>query len=155
MADSNPSPDRRAGLAGLAAVASVVAASSCCLPLFPFLMGAAFAGSSAFLSAARPYLMGISVLFLAFGFYQARRAKQCNRRPSVLGVVLLWVSTALVGAAILFPQAMANGAANLLAKGPAAQGSIQNLTAQNVASIAGAFNAAKDEARLLLFFSPT
>jgi len=155
MADPNPTNDRRAGFAGIAAVASVLAASSCCLPIVPFLMGAAFAGGSAFLSVARPYLLGISVLFLAFGFYQGRRAKQCNRRPSAAGAALLWISTALVAWAIFFPQAMANAAANLLTRAPAAQGSIQSLTAQNVASIGAAFNAAKDEARVLVFFSPT
>jgi hypothetical protein len=155
MADSNGTSDRRTGLAGIAAVASVLAASSCCLPVVPFVMGAAFAGGSAFLSAARPYLLGVSVLFLAFGFYQGRRAKQCNRRPSVFSAALLWISTALVGAAIFFPQAMANAAANLLTKAPAEQAPIRSLTAHNVASIAAAFNAAKDDARVLVFFSPT
>jgi uncharacterized membrane protein YdjX (TVP38/TMEM64 family) len=35
-------------LASLAALGSVVLASSCCLPLFPFVFAAAAAGSSAF-----------------------------------------------------------------------------------------------------------
>src|SRR5205085_7779519 len=47
--------------ASLAALGSVFGASSCCLPLFPFMMAAGLAGSSAF-SIARPYLLASSVL---------------------------------------------------------------------------------------------
>lgn len=56
------------------------------------MMSAGFAGSSAFLSAARPYLLAASVLFIAYGFYQGRRAKQCHRQPGVIATVLLWAS---------------------------------------------------------------
>jgi hypothetical protein len=147
--------DRRAGLAGVAAVASVLAASTCCLPLFPFLMAAGFAGGSAFVSAAQPYLLGASVLLIAFGFYQARRARQCKRRPSVASSVLLWASAVFVALSIFFPQAMANAAAGLLARAPAGQPAIQNLTPQNVADIAHAFNAAQGDARVLVLLSPT
>jgi predicted PurR-regulated permease PerM len=151
MADS----EHRGGLAGVAAVASVLAASSCCLPIFPFVMGAAFAGGSAFLSAARPYLLAASVLFIAFGFYQGWRAKRCNRRSSAVSAVLLWLSTVFVAAGIFFPQTLANAAANLLVKAPAVHGPIENLSAQNIGSIAASFNGARGETRVLLFFSPT
>ena len=104
------------GLAGIAAIGSVLAASSCCLPILPFAAAAGLAGGSAFLAAARPYLLGASILFIAFGFYQASRAKKCQRRPSVINSILLWVSTAFVAVSILFPQLMANAAANLLPK---------------------------------------
>ncbi|HVP48237.1 MAG TPA: hypothetical protein VMT32_16705 [Bryobacteraceae bacterium] len=103
-------------LVSFAAIGSVLAASSCCLPVLPFALAAGFAGGSAFLSAARPYLLGASILLIACGFYQASRAKQCNRRPSVIGSVLLWMSTVFVVIAILFPQVMANAAADLLAR---------------------------------------
>jgi len=103
-------------LAGIAAIGSTLAAFSCCWPILPFLLGAGFAGVSAFLSAARPYLLGASVLFIAYGFYQASRAKKCQRRPSVVGSVLLWLSTVFVVMAIFFPQLIANFAANLLAR---------------------------------------
>ncbi len=106
----------RTNLASLAAIGSVLAASSCCLPLFPFLAAAGAAGGSAFLTAARPYLMGVSILFIAYGFYQARRLKKCRRRPSAIGAVLLWTSTALVLLSILFPEALANAAAGLAAR---------------------------------------
>ena len=99
--------------ASLAAIGSVLAASSCCLPLFPFMMAAGLAGTSAFLTEIRPYLLFGSILFIAFGFYQARRARQCNRRTSMVASVLLWVSTGFVLISILFPQIMANAIAGL------------------------------------------
>ena len=112
----SPPADRGALIAGVAAVGGVLAASTCCLPVLPFVMAASFAGSSAFLSAARPYLLGASILLIAFGFYQARRVKACRRRPSRIGTVLLWFSTAFVLMSILFPQIMANAAADLFTR---------------------------------------
>ncbi len=105
----------RSALAGVGAIASVLAASSCCLPILPFLLAAGFAGSSAFLSAARPYLLAASILFIAYGFYQARRARKCKRQPSVIASVLLWVGAIFVFISIFFPQVMANASASLLA----------------------------------------
>lgn len=103
-------------LAGLAAIGSVLAASSCCLPLLPFMMAAGLAGGSALLSAVQPLLLAASVLFIALGFYQARRAGKCKRRPSPISSVLLWLSAGFVFVSILFPQVMANAAAGLLAR---------------------------------------
>jgi hypothetical protein len=103
-------------LASLAAIGSVVAASSCCWPLLPFVAAAGFAGSSTLVSATRPYLLGVSMLFIAYGFFQARRAKVCGRRPSVGASWLLWISTAIVVMAVFFPQVMANAVASLLAR---------------------------------------
>jgi hypothetical protein len=103
-------------LAGIAAIGSVLAASSCCLPIFPIVVAAGFAGSSAFFAAARPYLLVISILFVAYGFYAAWRAKRCKQRPSAIGSILLWISAALVIISIFFPQVLANAAANLLAR---------------------------------------
>ena len=103
-------------LVSIAAACSVLAASSCCLPVLPFVMAASFAGGSAFLSAARPFLLGASILFIAYGFYQSWREKKCRRQPGRFGAVLLWVSAAFVAISILFPQAMANVAADLLAQ---------------------------------------
>jgi cytochrome bd-type quinol oxidase subunit 2 len=105
----------RTTLASLAAIGSVLAASICCLPIFPFIMAAGLAGGSAFLGAARPYLLAASVLFVAYGFYQARRGKNCRRRPGVVASALLWVSAVFVVVSIFFPQVMANAAAGLLA----------------------------------------
>jgi thiol:disulfide interchange protein len=56
---TGPSQHRgaRTTLASLAAIGSVLAASSCCLPILPLMMAAGVAGSSTFFSAARPYLL--------------------------------------------------------------------------------------------------
>jgi hypothetical protein len=101
-------------VASLAAIGSVLAASSCCLPLFPFVIAAGLAGGSAVLSVARPYLLSASILFIAYGFYQTWRAKKCQRTPSMINSVLLWTSAAFVIISIFFPQALANAAAGLL-----------------------------------------
>lgn len=107
---------RATATAGLAAIASVLAASACCLPVFPFVVAAGFAGGSAFLSAARPYLLAASVFFVAYGLYQAWRAKQCRRRTSVFTAILLWFSAIFVVMSVFLPQVMANAAADLLAR---------------------------------------
>jgi hypothetical protein len=110
------SNDKSTAIAGIAAIGSVLAASSCCLPVLPFAAATAFAGVSAFLSAAQPYFLGASVLFIIFGFYQAGRAKKCKRRPNRFRSVLLWLSTAFVIGSIFFPQMIANLAATLLSR---------------------------------------
>jgi hypothetical protein len=102
--------------ASLAALGSVVLASSCCLPMFPFLLAAGAAGSSAFFVRVRPFLLVASVLLVAFGFYQRWRAKQCNSRPNLLSAILLWCSAAVVVVSILFPQIIANLVANFLVR---------------------------------------
>jgi Na+/H+ antiporter NhaC len=79
-------------------------------------MAAGLAGGSAFLAAARPYLLAASILFVVYGFYQAWRAKKCQRRPSVIALALLWVSAVFVVISIFFPQLMASAAAGLLAR---------------------------------------
>jgi hypothetical protein len=119
---SNAVPDTAAGhsttrtaLASIAAIGSVLVASSCCLPILPFFLAAGFAGSSTFLSAARPYLLGASILFIAYGFYQARRAKKCQRQPNAVASILLWVAVVFVVMSIFFPQVLANASASLLA----------------------------------------
>src|SRR2546426_5970216 len=83
-------------IASFAALGSVVLASSCCLPLLPFLFAAGTAGTSAFFVKLRPFLLAASLLSIAFGFYQGWRAKQCKCKPSVLSRSLLWFSTIVV-----------------------------------------------------------
>jgi hypothetical protein len=143
----------------LAAAGSVLAASSCCLPVLPFALAAGFAGGSAVLSAARPYLLGASVLFIAFGFYQARQARKCRRKPGVAAPILLWMSALFVAFSVFFPEAMANVAADVLSRGskpaPAGQPPLVSLTPANLAGIRDAFNAAIDDIRVLVFLSPT
>ena len=111
-----PSRGGRTALASIAAIASVIAASSCCLPVLPFVFAASLAGSSTVLTALRPYLLGAAVLFIAYGFYQAWRSKRCSRKPGLLSSALLWVSAFFVFVSIFFPQVLANAAANVFAR---------------------------------------
>lgn len=97
-------------------MSGILAAFSCCLPVLPLVMAASFAGASAFLSAARPFLLAASILLIAYGFYQARRARKCRREPSVVSSILLWVSAVFVAVSIFFPQVAANVAADLLTR---------------------------------------
>ncbi len=112
------SPSKGAFAAAMSAVGSVLAAATCCLPVLPFVLAAGTAGSAAFLasfiSALRPYLLGASVVFIALGFYQSRRASQCNCKPSVLSQVVLWLSALIVAISILLPQAFADLVERLL-----------------------------------------
>src|SRR5215813_4389872 len=103
-------------IASLAALGSVVLASSCCLPMFPFIFAAGAAGSSAFFTKARPFLLAASLLSIAFAFYQRWRAKQCQCKPSVLSTIVLWFSLVMVFTFFLFPQVIANFVADLLAR---------------------------------------
>jgi hypothetical protein len=102
--------------ASLAALASIIATSACCVPILSVALAAGFAGLGTFLSDARPYLLAASVLFIGFGLYQAARAKKCRRRPSVAASLLLWLSALLVALSIFFPQVMASVMANLTAR---------------------------------------
>jgi uncharacterized membrane protein len=102
-------------VASLAVLGSVIAASSCYLPLLPFLFAAGAAGTSAFVAQLRPYLLVLSVLLIAFGFCKSWRAKQCNCNPSRISTFLLWFSAFVVFVFIFFPQVIANLVADLLA----------------------------------------
>src|SRR5260370_40758790 len=113
------SPSSKGARAGaVSAVGSVLAALTCCVPVLPFVLAAGTASSAAFLSpyisALRPYLLGVSVLFIALGFYQSRRANRCNCKPSVLSQVVLWLSALIVAISILIPQAFADLVERLL-----------------------------------------
>ena len=102
-------------VASLAALGSVVLASSCCLPMFPFIFAAGAAGSSAFFTKARPFLLAVSLLSIGFAFYQRWRAKKCNCKPNLLSTIILWFSVVVVLMFFLFPQVIANFVANFLA----------------------------------------
>jgi len=111
----NKSGSESTVFASLAALGSVVVASSCCLPLLPFVFAAGAAGASAFVGKLRPYLLVASVLLIAFAFYKSWRAKQCNCKPSRASTALLWISAIIVLLFIFFPQLIANLLANILA----------------------------------------
>jgi hypothetical protein len=109
------SGSRSTVIASLAALGGVIAASSCCLPLLPFLFAAGAAGTSAFVTQLRPYLLVLSVMLIAYGFYKSWRAKQCNCKASRISTFLLWFSAFVVFVFIIFPQVIANLVADLLA----------------------------------------
>ena len=111
----NKSGSRSTAVVSLAALGSVVATSSCCLPLLPFVFAAGAAGTSAFIAQLRPYLLVLSVLLIAFGFYKSWRAKQCNCKLSRISTFILWFSAIVVFLFIFFPQVIANLVADLLA----------------------------------------
>lgn len=99
--------------ASVAAIVSSIATIGCCLPLgFAAALGAGAA--SAFFSALRPWLLGLSVVFLGLGFWQQHRATQCAIRGRLLGKVLLWAALFVVVAMILFPQQIAGFIADKL-----------------------------------------
>jgi hypothetical protein len=101
--------------ASLAAILSSIATLSCCLPLgFAAALGAGAA--SAFFTTLRPWLLGLSVVLIAFGFWQQHRAKQCAVRGRLLGNVLLWAAVVVVLGMILFPQEIAGVIADRFTK---------------------------------------
>ena len=111
-------PSRGGFSAALSAVGSVLAAGTCCLPVLPFVLAAGTAGSArflpTFLGALRPYLLGLSVLLIALGFYQSRRATRCNCKPNAISQLVLWLSALIVAISILLPQAFADLVERLL-----------------------------------------
>jgi cytochrome bd-type quinol oxidase subunit 2 len=111
-----PSPGTRTVLASVAAIASVLVASSCCLPVLPFVFAAGVAGSSAFLTTLRPYLLAFSVVMVGYGFYHGWRANKCRSRRGSLTTLLLWASALFVVASIFFPEVLANTVATLMAR---------------------------------------
>jgi hypothetical protein len=105
--------DRGVLLSSLAAVGSLVAASSCCLPIGTLLLATGTAGAGAVADALRPYLMTLSLGLLALAFWQTKRAARC-RRPNPLNLLVLGASTALLVLFLLFPQIVAGWLADLL-----------------------------------------
>ena len=92
--------------ASLGAILSSLLALGCCLPL-PFLGAAGIAGASVFLSSARPWLLGLSVILLAVGFFQIYRGMKCRTRHSRTALVLFGLAAILVVFLLFFPQVMA------------------------------------------------
>src|SRR5260370_11550143 len=71
---------REEGLAVGGAIITAFVASLCCLgPLFFIALGLGAFGAAAAFETARPYLLGLALLLLAFGFYQVyfRRTEAC------------------------------------------------------------------------------
>jgi len=105
--------------ASLAAFVSSVAVIGCCVPL-GFTLALGTGAASAFLTAARPWLLGLSVALVAVGFWQQRRAKQCALRArwvQKLGSLMLFLAVAVVLGMVLFPQEIAGFLADRVLSG--------------------------------------
>jgi len=99
--------------ASVGTILSSLATMACCLPIaFAAAIGAA--GASAFLLKSRPWFLGLSIVLLAFGFWQQRRAQQCAIKGRIVGQLLLWTAVIVVLGMILFPQQIAGFIADRL-----------------------------------------
>src|SRR5215472_11408128 len=79
----------------VAAILSSIATLSCCLPLgFAAALGAGTA--SAFFTTLRPWLLGLSIGLIGWGFWQQYSAKHCSVRGRFVGKMLLWASVVVV-----------------------------------------------------------
>ena len=142
--------------ASFGAMVSSLLTLGCCLPL-PFLGAAGIAGASVFLSAARPWLLGLSVILLGLGFFQVYRGMKCRARQSRIALVLLGLAAVLVVLLLLFPQVLAGLLADISSqrKVPAGQPSLSSLTPENFDQLRSAFNKASGDVRVVLLLSPT
>ena len=107
---------------GASLIAGIAASLCCILPIVFALAGAGIVGASAFFAAWRPYLLGVTLLFLGLGFYFAyRRPKHACEPGSVCekpatnrtGRIWLWITTAVVLIVAAFPY-YSEPVANLL-----------------------------------------
>jgi hypothetical protein len=138
-----------------AAVTSVIAAMSCCLPTGALLASSGLAGASAFFSSAQPYLLGFSVLCLVWGFVQAARAKSCPPRRRKLNLAVLSLSALLVVPVLAFPQPTAAWLADTLFSHPRPPGGQPSLEKFDTGRLRQLFNDAAGRRRVIAMFSPT
>ena len=134
----------------LAAIGSVVAATTCCLPLGTLWLAATSAAAGAVLDRFRPWLIGLSVALIAFGFWQARRARACSPGRRRLNLALLLVAAFFTGASLLLPLYFTLGGHATPAGQPRLTGltSVDAIRRQWNASPAGTTN-------VLVLLSPT
>ena len=142
--------------ASLGAMVSSLLTLGCCLPL-PFLGAAGLAGASVFLSAARPWLQGLSVILLGVGFFQVYRGMKCRARQSRIALVILGLAAVLAVFLLFFPQVLAGLLADISSQQrvPAGQPSLSSLTSENFDQLRTAFNKASGDVRVVLLVSPT
>src|SRR3984957_5058270 len=96
----------------LGAIATSLLTLGCCLPL-PFLGAAGLASASVYFAAARPWLLGLSLILLGAGFFQVYRGLRCRMRQSKIAIGLLGFATFVVILLLLFPQVIANVLADI------------------------------------------
>lgn len=96
------------------AVVAAFASAACCLgPLVLTILGIGGAASAVALAPYRPYLLGLTAVILAFGFYLAYRrpATDCGPgqacempRANRAGRIALWIATILILIIVTFPE---------------------------------------------------
>lgn len=102
--------------ASVAAILSSFVTIACCLPLgFAAALGVGL--TSAFFTTLRPWLLGLSVALLGFGFWQQYRARQCVVRGRRIGNAFLWAAVVVVVGMTLFPQQVAGFIADFFLRG--------------------------------------
>jgi mercuric ion transport protein len=140
-------------IAPLAAVLSVFTSMACCLPL-GIAAAAGAAGLGVALEPLRPWLIGLSVILLAFGVWQLYRSKGACQRRTRTSVAIFWASALIVLAFILFPQAVASFLADRL---PDFSGSAkpQIVELSSLDALKDEFNRASGQTRVILLLSPT
>jgi amino acid transporter len=92
----------------IAPVAASIAALStlaCCLPL-GFAAAAMTATASIAIGKMRMWFLGASVVLVVLGFIQLHRARACGR-SSRASTIVMWLCTAIVILALVFPQVLA------------------------------------------------
>jgi hypothetical protein len=104
-------------VSSIAALGSLVAAMSCCLPVGTFLVAAGAAGAARILNPLRPWLFAVSIAALILGFVQAYGKAHCSLRRNPVTVGVLWISAALILVMFLFPQVIAGFLADKLPLG--------------------------------------
>lgn len=132
----------------LAAIASVIAATTCCLPVGVLWLAAASAGVGTLLDRYRPWLVGLSIALILFGFWQSRRAQSCSPARRRLNVTLLLLSAFFVGASLLLPAYWTLGSHHA----PAGQPALRTL--KDPDALRAEWNAASGP-KVLVLLSPT
>lgn len=122
----------------------VAAAMSCCLPTGALLASVGLAGASSFFERAQPFLIGLSILCLIWGFAAAARARSCPPRRRRLNLAVLTFSALVVVPVLVFPQ--------LPARPPAGQPQLAKLDTERLRE---EFNQAANQRRVIAMFSPT
>ena len=89
-----------------AAAFAALSSLACCLP--PAIMAAVgFAGLGVVIAPLAPWMLGLSVVFLAIGLIQLYRSGRKCQEPSRIGLVMFSVAAAVVLGITLFPQFVA------------------------------------------------
>ena len=97
----------------IAAALAAVSTLACCLPL-PFAAAALTVGLATVVATHQWWFIGGSVLLLALGFVQVRRAERTCRTRRTSSWIVYVVCATVVVIVILFPQALAGVLADWL-----------------------------------------